>query len=271
VKSLVLLALAVTTAAADPKQDLETAFAKDAKARALALALYDETGGIATVGPKETMNGGYRGMIELVPQLPTGKYRKHLQWTLTSLRHFGDFFTALYAGSSATASFRTDGITFRFIRSLKKRTPSAFAFDWIIAYNVNGSLMKSAAKVEETLFHEIFHLNDIAHATWSQALSTDYDAIVAKCGTDVTCLAPYAPNTTKVRGGTYYAFQQDNGSSVGEYGAELAVRYWREHQRVLAGKAVAAPFKCGPPENRRAWDALVAEFFDGRDLVPPCS
>jgi hypothetical protein len=29
-------------------------------------------------------------------------------------------------------------------------------------------------------------------------------------------------------------------------------------------------FKCGPPENARAWQAVVSEFFDGRDLVPPC-
>ncbi len=269
-KSLVLLVLAATIAAADPKQDLETAYAKDAKARALALALYDETGSIATVGPRETMDGGYRGLIELVPQLPTGKYRKHLQWTLTALRHIDGFFEALYAGSSATRNYRTDHLEFRFIRSLKKRTPSAYAVSWAIAYNVNGSLMTTAAKVEETLFHEIFHLNDGAHA-WSQVLATDYDAIVAKCGTAVPCLAPYAPNTTKVRGGTYYAFQPNNGSGVGEYAAELAVRYWKEHRRILAGQAVDAPFKCGPPENRRAWDALVTEFFGGRDLVPACS
>jgi hypothetical protein len=30
------------------------------------------------------------------------------------------------------------------------------------------------------------------------------------------------------------------------------------------------PFKCGPPENAKAWDLLKDEFFGGVDLVPPC-
>ena len=39
--------------------------------------------------------------------------------------------------------------------------------------------------------------NDFAHGDWSaRVLQKDYDAIVAKCGTKKTCLAPYAPNTT---------------------------------------------------------------------------
>jgi len=74
-----------------------------------------------------------------------------------------------------------------------------------------------------------------------------------------------------VRGGTYYAFQQNNGTTVHEYAAELAVRYWKEQREMqakhrLSGKA----FKCGPSENGRAWKALVDEFFAARDLVPAC-
>ena len=87
------------------------------------------------------------------------------------------------------------------------------------------------------------------------------------------CLAPYAPNDTKVRAtGTYYAFQPNNGTGVHEYAAELAVRYFREHTQLRAvGKLDRPAFKCGPPENARAWQALVDEFFAGRDLVPPCT
>ena len=74
-----------------------------------------------------------------------------------------------------------------------------------------------------------------------------------------------------VRGGTYYAFQQDNGAVVHEYAAELAVRYFKEQSEMLAtGKLSRPAFKCGPSENGRAWQALVTEFFAGLDRVPAC-
>ena len=75
-----------------------------------------------------------------------------------------------------------------------------------------------------------------------------------------------------VRGGTYYAFQPNNGDAVHEYAAELAVRYFKEQSRDAATRASsrARAFKCGPAENARAWQALVDEFFAGRDLVPAC-
>jgi hypothetical protein len=74
-----------------------------------------------------------------------------------------------------------------------------------------------------------------------------------------------------VRGGTYYAFQQNNGNAVHEYAAELAVRYFKEQSEMLsAGKLARRAFKCGPAANARAWQALVEEFFAGRDLVPSC-
>ena len=31
-----------------------------------------------------------------------------------------------------------------------------------------------------------------------------------------------------------------------------------------------AAFKCGPPENARAWRLLVDEFFGGLDRTPAC-
>lgn len=251
---------------------IENAYGDDTQARAMALALYRDIGDVAGVGPEEIMDGGYRGKIHLVPQLPLGKYRKHLVWVSAARKSIDAFFTELFDGHAAPA-YRWRAITFRFVRSVKKRTPSAYAFAWIIEYNVEGSLMTSEAGVRETLFHELFHNNDADHGGWSaRTLQKDYDAIVKKCGTKVACLAPYAPNTTKVRGGTYYAFQPNNGNGVHEYGAELAVRYWKEQSEILRTKKLSKPaFKCGPPENARAWKALVDEFFAGRDLVPPCS
>jgi hypothetical protein len=71
-----------------------------------------------------------------------------------------------------------------------------------------------------------------------------------------------------VRGGTYYAFQPGNG--VHEYAAELAIRYYREHRALLAGKRPLAPFKCGVPENAESWKLVVDRFFGSIDLTPTC-
>lgn len=261
----------VAKACADVACLIDEAYVRDAKARALAHALYTESGDVAGVGPEEIMDGGYRGKIHLVPQLPTGRYRQHLAWVVAAKRSIDDFFAQLFATRPPPA-YRWRALQLRFVRSIKKRTPSAYAIGWTIEYNVEGSLMKSASSVEETLFHELFHTNDFAHGDWSaRTLQRDYDAIVQRCGTRVACLAPYAPNTTKVRGGTYYAFQQNNGNGVHEYAAELAVRYWKEQAQMLRDGRLAKPaFKCGPIENARAWKALVDEFFSGRDLVPSC-
>jgi hypothetical protein len=189
------------------------------------------------------------------------------------MRSIDQFFGATFAGQ-ATPRYRWHHLAFRFVRSVKKRTPSAYATGWAIEYNVVGSLLTSAAGVRETLFHELFHSNDEDHGDWSDRhLQADYAAILARCGRSptVACLAPYAPNDTMVRGGTFYAFQQNNGDPVREYAAELAVRYFKEQSEMrAAGKLARRAFKCGPAQNARAWRALVDEFFAGRDLVPGC-
>jgi len=247
----------------------------DAKAQPIAAQLYRDTGDIAGLGVDEVMDGGYRGKIHLVPELPVGGYRKHLAWIATAMTSIDGFFTTQF--EAKTPGYRWRDLAFRFVRSVKKRTPSAYALIakdglWTIVYNVEGSLLTSETGVRETVFHELFHINDEDHHDWSgTALQKDYAAIVKKCGTKVSCLAPYAPNDTMVRGGTYYAFQQNNGAVVHEYAAELAVRYYKEQSEMLAkGKLAKPAFKCGPPENARAWQALVDEFFAGRDRVPAC-
>ncbi|MGE5183478.1 MAG: hypothetical protein ACM31C_15510 [Acidobacteriota bacterium] len=252
---------------------LDGRYAADAKARALALALYADGGSVAGVGADEVMDGGYRGKIHLVPQLPVGGYRGHLAWVGAAMHEIDAFFAAQFPDATTRPAYRWRAIAFKFVRSVGKRTPSAWATQWSIEYNVEGSLLTSERGVRETLFHELFHLNDEQHGDWSkQQLAADYDAIVNKCGTKVACLAPYAPNDTMVRGGTYYAFQQNNGDTVHEYAAELAVRYWKEQSEMRArGKLSRKAFKCGPAENARAWRALVDEFFAGRDLVPACA
>jgi hypothetical protein len=254
---------------------IEARYHDDAKAQPIAAQLYRDTGDIAGLGIDEVMDGGYRGKIHLVPELPVGGYRKHLTWISASMTSIEGFFTKQF--DAKAPGYRWRDLAFRFVRSVKKRTPSAYALIakdglWTIVYNVEGSLLTSETGVRETVFHELFHINDEDHQDWSgKALQKDYDAIVKKCGTKVSCLAPYAPNDTMVRGGTYYAFQQNNGAVVHEYAAELAVRYYKEQSEMLAkGKLARKAFKCGPPENARAWQALVDEFFAGRDRVPAC-
>jgi hypothetical protein len=245
-------------------------FHADPLATGLARELYDRTGNIAGIDHDHWMDGGYRGTLHLVPEMPIGKHRRHLEWVSAASRDFDDFFAGLRTAPSDPIRYRFRPIALRYFRSLNARTPSAYADGWTIAYNVAGSLNTSADAVRETMFHEIFHLNDADHGGWSvRALSQIHDGIVKRCGTQLGCLKPYAPTETTVRGGTYYAFQPGNG--VHEYAAELGSRYYREHRAILRNQRLASrAFKCGPEENARAWALLVGEFFGGVDRVAPC-
>ena len=74
-------------------------------------------------------------------------------------------------------------------------------------------------------------------------------------------VTPYTPSEIQVRGGTYYSFQPGNGDSVREYAADLATRFFRENRDTLAGAPPKKPFKCGPPENARAWGLMRDAYF----------
>jgi hypothetical protein len=254
-------------------------FAADPEAASVASELWTTWGIVADVEQAHTMDGGYRGSIRIEPAVPVNADRKHIEWIRAAMSDLDRFWSALDAVApsreAGPARYRWRPLTLRFMRSMNgKRTPSAYAHDWTVAWNLEGSLHTSSDAARETLVHEIFHLNDRAHSSsgddwWSErALGRDYDAIVKRCGTSRACLAPFAPNHTTVRGGTYYAFQPGNG--VVEYAAELALRYYREQRSVLFALKQEKAFKCGPPENARAWDAMREEFFGGVDVVPPC-
>jgi hypothetical protein len=276
---IALVGLAVLTVSGAPGQasadsssrvrtEVAGRFASDPDAARLALDLFDATGDEVDVLSPQRIDGGYRGTIALVPALPVGSERKHLEWVAGALRDFDVFFAAI--GAHGTPRYRWRSLTLRFYRSVGNTTPNAFASDWTVAYNVNGSIDTNPDRVREKLFHEIFHLDDADHDDWSpQRLTALQDAIERKCGTRTACLAPYAPTSTIVRRGTYYAFQP--GNDVHEYAAEVALRWYEEQRAIVRGEHPVRPaFKCGPVENRRAWEAVTAEFFGGVDLVPGC-
>ena len=252
---------------------LAARYAGDPAAARDALAIHARVGGVVGVLPDEEMDGGFRGRVHLVPEAPMGKERRHIAWIAAANEDFDVFFTDLARGAPAPLRYRFRDLAYRVFRSVKRTTPSAYASGWSVAYNVAGSLNTSADAVRETLFHEIFHLDDAAHDDWSgRALRPIFDVIVQKCGARTACLGPFAPNDTMVRGGTFYAFQPNNGDAVHEYAAELALRYYRENRASMRGEALKNPgFKCGPPENQRAWAALSAEFFGGADRTPTCT
>lgn len=238
---------------------------------AVATELYDRGGHVVGVERAWVMDGGFRGTLRLVPELPVGRHARHLDWVAAALDDFGSFFDALSARAPRPVDYRHRALSFRFLRSVGRTTPSAYAEDWTVAYNVMGSLHRNADKVRETLFHELFHLNDQAHGDWSRAnLALPFRQIVARCGTSRACLQPWAPGLTTVRGGTYYAFQPDNGDGFHEYAAELALRFYREQRTILSGGRVRAPFKCGPAPNARVYALLAEEFFGGADLTGAC-
>lgn len=259
---------AKTRCSAEPRCLIDQRYQGDAEAARIAQDLFARFHVVAGVEVAHTMNGGYRGMIRIEPAVPTGAERRHLEWIALAMDDFDRFFTEL-GRRGAAAQYRFRPITLKFMRSIAARTPSAYASEWTVAWNLAGSLHTSADAARETLFHEIFHLNDEEKGAWSVgALGATYDAIVKRCGARTACLAPYSPNDTMVRGGTYYSFQP--GNDVREYAAELALRYYREQRAVLRGQPSGRRFRCGPPENVLAWGLVRDTFFGGVDLVPAC-
>src|SRR5262249_48867026 len=159
------------------------------------------------------------------------------------------------ADAKAPLPYRWGDLEVAFYRTVKRKTPNAYAARWKLSYNVVGSLFHSLAAVRETLFHEIFHMNDEDHGDWSgKTLNDTYLSISARCTTkgakmpSTSCLAPYSPGSVKVIGGTYYSFQP--GNDVREYAAELALRYYQEQRAYLEKDEVKPkPFKCATEEN----------------------
>jgi hypothetical protein len=242
---------------------------QDPKAAKLAQRLFEAEGSIAGLTDEQDFDGGFRGVIHVVPDLPIGPKRQYLDWVVQAFADFDAVLGALPtpADAGARAPYRWHGLELGFFQSLKRRTPAAWANGWSVHFNTVGTLNQTPDAVRELLFHEVFHLNDQAHGDWSRVLSNVYEKVLWRCGTKRACLEPWAPVETITKG-TYYAFLPANG--VHEYTAELATRYYREQRLRSRGLAVAQPFKCRNAENALVWSLLKAEFFANVDLVPAC-
>lgn len=251
---------------------LQARYAEDPQASQVAVDLYRQTGAVAGLDVDHVMDGGYRGMLHLVPDLAIGAKRIHLVWVRDALVAARDFVAAVNAQTTGGAAlrFRVNDLKIKFFRSVKARTPSAYADGFTLAYNTSGSLNTSANAVRDTLFHELYHSNDEDHGDFSvRSLSAIHEAILGRCGAATPCLAPFAPTDTVVRGGTYYAFQP--GNDVREYGAEVASRYFSETREILAGKKPKKKlFRCGPKENAEAFQKVANEMFGGFVAGPDC-
>jgi hypothetical protein len=249
---------------------LDLRYGGDPEALGLARALFDRTGVVAGVDPRPAVDGGYLGDVPSGPALPTGPYRKHLEWVVRAIDSYEDLFAKVTPLAHGAVLFRTRPLAFRFYRTARPSYPSAYAIGDMVGYNLEGVLHTSETDVGETLFHELFHLNDKGHGYWSlRALSPLFLGILQKCGGDHDCLTPFAPDATVVPGGTYYSFDGRTGE-VREYAAEVGLRWYREQRAALGGEPMIPPFKCLTPENEKAWTLVADEFFGGVDVVPPC-
>jgi hypothetical protein len=245
-------------------------FGSDPEALEMARALYAGTNALAGVEARGSIEGYAGEEVVLFPALPVGEHRHHLRWLHSSLVAFDGFVGALSSRADKPVSFQARPRGFAFFQTAAPAYPSAYCSEDVIAYNVHGPLHGDPREMHETLFHELFHMNDAARNAWSvSALGPLYESIIERCADDHECLAPFAPHRTLVPDGTYYAFDPRT-RDVREYAAELAVRYFLEHEAILAGEPAKSPFKCAMAENHVAWSRLVGEFFGGVDLSPPC-
>lgn len=249
---------------------LRERLASDEPAVSLALRLYDELGIVVGVDTEKVMeDDSYRGPIHVVPALPIGEARVHMRFVLDALHRLDRVLDELARRAQRSMAFVRAPKALRFFRTVNGRTPSAYATEGEIAYNLDGELWTDTASVEDTLVHELFHLGDEADH-WSESVLTSvFDRIRGACGTDASCLEPYAPFDTRVDGDMYYAFHPK--SDVREYGGELAIRFVREQRQWLDAGRASTPFKCVRPENAVVWNAFAERFFGSVDLVPPCA
>jgi hypothetical protein len=244
-------------------------FGSDQEALRLARTLHAHT--LLGIDTRHSIDGLAGEEVELYPALPVGEHRHHLAWLHALLEGFASFVDGVKVHAPRPVTFEPRPRAFVFFRTSGSSYPSAYTWNGVIGYNLDGPLHTNLDDVRTTLFHELFHFNDARIGTWSnEVLGEIFASVIAKCGDAHDCLARYAPYDTLVPEGTYYGFDE-RIRDVREYAAELALRYYIEHEAILGGGHLdRTPFKCLSSENAAAWQLLVDTFFGGADLTPSC-
>ena len=212
-----------------------------------------------------------RGRVELVPSGRPAMHLRHLRAALRAPRHPREHtLSGLRARAPQPIRYGHRGIVYRFFRSVRRTTPSAYAGEWTIAYNVAGSLYRNDEAILATLAHEIFHLNDEEERFSSRALRAIHRAIVRRCGMSRRCLAPYSPTATTVRGGTYYAFQPNNGERCSNMAPNWPPAICSSTARCSSTAAGSPRGQCAAAENARACIARWPMPLRRRGDQPGC-
>jgi len=266
-------------------------FSADHEARLLARALYEHSHVLPAISPRVEIEG-YRGTrVAILPATPIDKQRHHLRWLRRSLDSFESFISEVSARAPRKVTFDVRPEVIVFFRTAGSSYPSAFVDGRAISYNLDGPLHRRWRDMHETLFHELFHVNDGQRDNWSeQQLVGVFDAILDRCSASSAkgvgserCFRPFAPypfSASKARTDpgaaatahdALYAFDERT-REVREYAAEVALRYFLEHERIFNHEEpIRPPFKCLNALNARAWTLMADEFFGGLDLAPRCS
>lgn len=109
---------------------VERFYADDAVSRGEAIALLERHGIVAGVEAEWTMDGGFRGLVRLVPERPVGRLVRHLRWVRAAHDAIAEVLTAVEARAHRPVRYRHRGLVYAFFRSVGRTTPSAYASDW---------------------------------------------------------------------------------------------------------------------------------------------
>ena len=215
------------------------------------------------------MDGGYRGKIHLVPQLPIGSYRNHIVWVSAAMTAFDEFFTALFKDHASTElSLARPRVP---VRALDQEAHAERVRD-----ELDDRIQRRRLAADE---RDRRARDDVSRAVSPQrrrarrlvgedSRRPTTTRSSRSAGQSAGAGAVRAERHEGPRDRHLLRVPAEQRRAVHEYAAELAVRYFKEQTEMLAAGKLKPAFKCGPPENARAWQALVDEFFAGRDLVP---
>ena len=74
---------------------LRTRYRRDRRAYRMVRKIYVQSGWVVGLEPAWWMNGGWRGRVRIVPQLPIRRYRYHLRYLQKTVRDYRFFFKNL--------------------------------------------------------------------------------------------------------------------------------------------------------------------------------